>query len=52
MWSLIIVFVVGFLEGLIARALHLGEDKAGFIVTVSLGIAGQSLATYSGRLLG
>ena len=33
MWSLIVAIVVGFFAGLIARALHPGDDKAGFIVT-------------------
>ena len=52
MWSLIVAIVVGFFAGLIARALHPGHDKAGFIVTTLLGIAGSLLATYGGRLLG
>ena len=41
-----------FIAGLIARAIHPGEDKAGFIVTTLLGIAGSLLATYGGRALG
>jgi uncharacterized membrane protein YeaQ/YmgE (transglycosylase-associated protein family) len=52
MWSLIVAIVVGFIAGLIARALHPGEDKAGFLMTTVLGIAGSLLATYGGRLLG
>lgn len=52
MWSLIVAIVVGFLAGLIARAIHPGDDKAGFIVTTLLGIVGSLLATYGGRLLG
>lgn len=52
MWSLIVAIVVGFVAGLIARALHPGEDKAGFLMTTVLGIAGSLLATYAGRLLG
>lgn len=52
MWSLIVAIVVGFIAGLIARAIHPGEDKAGFIMTTLLGIAGALLATYGGRLLG
>ena len=43
---------VGFFAGLGGRALHPGDDKAGFIVTTLLGIAGSLLATYGGRLLG
>ena len=52
MWSFIVAIVVGFIAGLIARAIHPGEDKAGFIVTTLLGIAGSLLATYGGRALG
>jgi uncharacterized membrane protein YeaQ/YmgE (transglycosylase-associated protein family) len=52
MWSLIVAIVIGFVAGLIARAIHPGDDKAGFIVTTVLGIAGSLLATYGGRLLG
>ncbi len=52
MWSLIVAIVVGFIAGLIARAIHPGDDKAGFIVTTLLGIVGSLLATYGGRLLG
>lgn len=52
MWSLIVAIVVGFIAGLIARAIHPGDDKAGFFITALLGIAGSLLATYGGRLLG
>lgn len=52
MWSLIVTIVIGFIAGLIARAIHPGNDKAGFIVTTLLGIVGALLATYAGRLLG
>lgn len=52
MWSLIVAIVVGFIAGLIARAIHPGDDKAGFIVTTLLGIAGSLLATYAGRMMG
>ena len=44
--------MVGFIAGLIARAIHPGNDKAGFFITALLGIAGSLLATYGGRLLG
>ena len=50
MWSLIVAIVVGFFAGLIARALHPRDDKAGFIVTTLL-VSGSLLATYGGRLL-
>lgn len=52
MWSLIVAIVVGFIAGLIARALHPGDNKAGFLLTTLLGIAGSLLATYGGRMLG
>lgn len=52
MWALIGAIVIGFIAGLIARAIHPGNDKAGFIVTTLLGIAGSLLATYGGRMLG
>lgn len=44
--------IIGFFAGLIARAIHPGDDKAGFIVTVLLGIAGSLVATYGGQLIG
>lgn len=52
MLSLIWAIIVGFIAGLIARALHPGDDKAGFIITTLLGIGGSLLATFAGRLLG
>lgn len=52
MWSLIVAIFVGFIAGLIARAIHPGDDKAGFLFTTLLGIAGSLLATYGGRMLG
>lgn len=52
MWSLIVAIVVGFVAGLVARALHPGDDKAGFLMTTLLGIGGSLLATYTGRALG
>lgn len=52
MWSLIVAIVVGFIAGLIARAVKPGNNKAGFIITTLLGIAGSVMATYVGRGLG
>ncbi|WP_139853559.1 GlsB/YeaQ/YmgE family stress response membrane protein [Acinetobacter pullicarnis] len=52
MWALIVAIVIGFVAGLIARAIYPGDDKAGFIVTTLLGIAGSLTATYGGRFLG
>ncbi|ENV35540.1 GlsB/YeaQ/YmgE family stress response membrane protein [Acinetobacter gerneri] len=52
MWSLIVAIVVGFIAGLIARAIHPGDDKLGFIMTTLLGVVGALVATYLGRMLG
>jgi uncharacterized membrane protein YeaQ/YmgE (transglycosylase-associated protein family) len=52
MWTIIVAIVIGFIAGLIARAIHPGNDKAGFIMTTLLGIAGSLLATFGGRMLG
>ncbi|WP_111860548.1 GlsB/YeaQ/YmgE family stress response membrane protein [Acinetobacter sp. CFCC 10889] len=52
MMGLIGAIIIGFFAGLIARAIHPGNDKAGFIVTTALGIIGSLVATYGGQLLG
>ena len=52
MWTIIVAIVIAFIAGLIARAIHPGNDKAGFIMTTLLGIAGSLLATFAGRMLG
>ena len=44
--------LIGFVAGLIARALTPGKDPSGFFVTAILGIAGSIAATYIGRALG
>lgn len=51
MMALIGAIVIGFLAGLIARAIKPGDDQMGFIMTAVLGIAGSLLATYGGQLL-
>lgn len=51
MMSIIGTIIIGFLAGLIARAIHPGDDKAGFIVTTLLGIVGAFVATFIGRML-
>ncbi len=52
MWAIIVAIVIGFIAGLIARAIHPGDDKLGFLMTTVLGIAGSLIATFSGRFLG
>ncbi|MCD6076543.1 MAG: hypothetical protein K0R89_481 [Ramlibacter sp.] len=44
--------VVGFIVGLIARALKPGNDRMGLIMTTLLGIAGAFLARYAGQAMG
>jgi uncharacterized membrane protein YeaQ/YmgE (transglycosylase-associated protein family) len=51
-FSIIGAIIIGFFAGLIARAVHPGDDKAGFWLTVGIGIAGSLLATVLGQLLG
>lgn len=44
--------LIGFVAGLVARALHPGKDNLGIIMTIVLGIAGSFIATYLGQMLG
>jgi uncharacterized membrane protein YeaQ/YmgE (transglycosylase-associated protein family) len=44
--------LIGFVAGLVARALKPGDDSAGFIVTTLIGIVGSLIATYLGQTLG
>ncbi len=46
------MIVVGFIVGLIARAIMPGEQKFGFILTVILGIVGSVVAGYLGGAMG
>jgi uncharacterized membrane protein YeaQ/YmgE (transglycosylase-associated protein family) len=50
--SILGTILVGFIVGLIARALKPGDDKLGLIMTTLLGIAGAFLARYAGMALG
>ncbi|MBS7806895.1 GlsB/YeaQ/YmgE family stress response membrane protein [Variovorax sp. PCZ-1] len=52
MLSIIGTIVIGFIVGLVARALKPGDDKLGLIMTAVLGIAGSFLASYAGAALG
>lgn len=47
LWTLII----GFIVGLLGRALHPGDDKMGIVLTTVLGIAGAFLASFVGQTL-
>jgi uncharacterized membrane protein YeaQ/YmgE (transglycosylase-associated protein family) len=50
--SILGMIVVGFVVGLIARALLPGDQKLGLIMTAVLGIAGSLLANFAGGALG
>lgn len=52
MLSILGTIVVGFIVGLIARAVKPGDDKLGLIMTTLLGIAGAFIARYVGAALG
>jgi len=44
--------LIGFVAGLIAKAITPGKDPSGFFVTAAIGIAGSIAATYIGHFLG
>ncbi|KTT17744.1 GlsB/YeaQ/YmgE family stress response membrane protein [Pseudacidovorax intermedius] len=50
--GIIWTIIIGFIVGLIARALKPGNDSAGFIVTTLIGIVGSLIATYLGQAMG
>jgi uncharacterized membrane protein YeaQ/YmgE (transglycosylase-associated protein family) len=50
--SIIWTILIGFVAGLVARAIKPGDDSAGFIVTTLIGIAGSLIATYAGHAMG
>lgn len=46
------MIIVGFIVGLLARAIMPGDQKLGFILTVLLGIVGSVVAGFLGGALG
>ncbi|SAI71345.1 membrane protein [Bordetella ansorpii] len=48
----IIMIIVGFIVGLIARAIMPGRQSMGFILTTILGIVGSVVAGFLGQSLG
>jgi len=50
--SIIGTILVGFVVGLLARALKPGNDRMGLILTTLLGIAGAFVARYAGAAMG
>ena len=52
MENLIWTLVIGFVVGLVARALKPGEDKLGILMTSLLGVVGAFAASSIGRAMG
>jgi uncharacterized membrane protein YeaQ/YmgE (transglycosylase-associated protein family) len=50
--GIIWTILIGFLAGLLARAVLPGNQSMGFILTACLGIAGSLAATYLGQAMG
>lgn len=50
--SIIWTILIGFVAGLVARAIKPGNDPMGFILTAAIGIAGSLVATYLGQAMG
>lgn len=50
--SILGTIVIGFIVGLIARAIKPGDDKLGLIMTTLLGIGGAFVAHYVGMAMG
>lgn len=52
MASMIWTVVIGFVIGLVARALKPGNDSLGIILTSALGVAGAFVASFVGQQMG
>ena len=52
MLNFIWMMLMGFIVGLVARALHPGQDNLGCLLTIALGIVGAMLGGFIGRTLG
>lgn len=50
--GIILTIVIGFVVGLIARAIMPGKDVMGFILTTLLGIGGALIGKFLGQGLG
>lgn len=46
------MIVIGFIAGMVARALHPGQDNLGCVMTTALGIVGSIVAGYLGVMIG
>ena len=52
MLAIIWTVIIGFVAGLLARALKPGDDRLGFFWTIVLGVGGSFLAKFIGEALG
>lgn len=50
--GILYTLLIGFIVGLLARALKPGDDKLGLLWTIVLGIGGAVLARFAGGALG
>lgn len=50
--SILWMIIIGFVIGLVARAIMPGRDPAGVIMTIVLGIVGSFIAGFLGQALG
>jgi uncharacterized membrane protein YeaQ/YmgE (transglycosylase-associated protein family) len=50
--TIIWTIIIGFVIGLLARALMPGRDPGGFIITTVIGIAGALVGSFVGQALG
>lgn len=50
--GILYTLLIGFIAGLLARALKPGNDKLGFLWTIVLGIVGALLARFIGSAVG
>ena len=50
--GILTMIIVGFIVGLLARALKPGNDRMGLIMTTLVGIAGSFVAGWAGQAMG
>ena len=51
LWFIIVTIVIGFVAGLIARAILPGNDSMGLLATTVLGIVGSLVGGFLGYLI-
>ena len=50
--SIVWTILIGFVAGLVARAIKPGDDSMGIIMTTVVGVLGALAATYLGQAMG